>query len=263
MWGNEMKSSLSNAGYFIVKISQEEGEKLKNQFVKIHRDIRKGTIALTSEIDEGAEDSLISKIKQKFPQSQFLTERTPPSNYKKIQNSDYLWVINSLDGRINFSRGHRNFSISIALVQNMQTNIGVIHIPMESVTYIATLESPNEIYTSKTNKLKDALVALDWPYNLRQREQVIEWASRLAPHIRQIKSTGSASSDLALVASGKIDAYIQLGTKPWHTLAGGLMVEKNGGRITTPEGDDRDPFNDRIFASNGILHDPILELINK
>ncbi len=246
----------------------EAGYMLRDHFKKVGgRTLRRGAVTLTMEADEAADIFLKSRLKKKYPESQFLSEETAAHGYSKLVDSDYLWIVDSLDGRINFSRGHENFAISVALVKDKMTQLGVIYAPIRGDSYWATVESEgvflnnNVVSVSEINQFKNSLIALDWPYNLRQRETVLRWASAFAPRVRQIKSTGSAVLDLALVAAGKIDAYVQLGTKPWDTAAGALLVEKAKGRVTTPEGENWDPFNHRILATNSILHDPILDLI--
>lgn len=265
-----MEVELSEVRLQATEVIVRAGSLLKKEFEKVSDDeVRIGAIERIEAADEASDKLLRENLKRLYPQSEFLTETTTPSEYKKVQSSPWLWIIDSLDGRINFSRKHPNFVISVALSNGSAVRLGLIHFPLSGQTFWAqegiegAFLDNDPILVSGVRHMKDALIALDWPYNLKQRETVVEWAGSFAPKIRQIKSTGSAAADLAMVAAGRIDAYVQLGTKPWDVAAGGLLVRKAGGKVTTPENEAWDPFNDRIFASNGILHQPILNLINR
>lgn len=246
----------------------EAGYMLKDHFKKVEgRAMRRGAVVLTAEVDEAVDNFLKGRLRKQYPQSQFLSEATSSNDYSKLIDSDFLWIVDSLDGRINFSRGHENFAISVGLVSNRKTQLGIIYAPIKGDSYWAKADSDevflnnNPVRVSEINQFKNSLIALDWPYNLRQRETVVKWVNAFSPIVRQIKSTGSAVLDLALVSAGKIDAYVQLGTKPWDTAAGSLLVQKAGGRITTPDGGNWNPFTHQILATNDLLHNAILDLI--
>lgn len=260
---------LSEVRIYTTVLITEAGNILRNEFDKItDGEIRRGVVEKTIAADEAVDRFLRQELKKQYPGSQFLTEETPPSDYDLVKNSPLLWIIDSLDGQINFSRRHPNFTISVALANDSEVGLGLIHFPLTGEIFWAQQDmegaflNDKPIKVSEIKHIKDTLIAIDWPYNLRQRETVLKWANCFAPKIRQLKSTGSAAADLAMVAAGRIDAYIQLGTKPWDTAAGGLLVRKAGGSVTTPEKENWDQFHDRIFASNGVLHDPIADLIN-
>jgi len=119
------------------------------------------------------------------------------------------------------------------------------------------------IAVSFTDDLGESVVACDWAWGLEKRLNVVRWLGNVSTHVRQVKSMGSAVADLATLASGRIDAYMHSGLKPWDVAASALLIEKAGGRITTPTGENWGVFQPDILATNGILHDRILDLINE
>jgi len=210
---------------------------------------------------------LRENIKRQYPQTSLLTEETAPKDYSPLRKVDNLWVIDPLDGTVNFSRNHPNFAISIGLVDKGIPKLGVVYVPVTNDLYWAERDQEGAfcngklIRISPTENLEETVVACDWGWQLEKRLNVVRWLGSIVMHVRQIKSMGSAVADLASLAAGKIDGYIHSGLKPWDVAASALLIEKAGGKITTPAGEDWDVFCPEMLASNGILHDKILNLI--
>ncbi|OGD83383.1 hypothetical protein A2165_03530, partial [Candidatus Curtissbacteria bacterium RBG_13_40_7] len=200
---------------------------------------------------------------------QFLTEETAPEDYSSLRSADNLWVIDPLDGTINFSRKHPNFAISVALVNKGVLQLGVVHVPLTGDTYWAQADKEQAfvngtpMQVSATEDMREVVLACDWAWGLEKRLNVVRWLGNISTHVRQIKSMGSAVSDLASLANGRIDGYIHSGLKPWDVAASALLIEKAGGKITTPAGGEWNVFNADMLATNGILHEPILKLVNE
>lgn len=265
---------LTEAKEVAVRIALLAGHYLNKYFntdviTKVQSETTEG-LDLTSEADTKSDAIIRNGLLTNFPQSEILSEEVPPEEYSQFADVENLWIVDPLDGTINFTRGDPNFGISIALVSHSVTQLAVIHVPVRGETYWGQADLPgvylNDVKkeVSRVAEFKKASIALDWPYtNIGVRDEVLRWATCFAPHLLQPKSRGSAVIDLATVAVGRMDAYVQLGIKPWDIAAGGLLVEKGGGMVTTPTGEPWSPFYDRILASNGILHRSILDLIRK
>lgn len=213
-------------------------------------------------------DSLIEKtLREEFPESDILTEETAPKDYSNFKDSESLWVVDPIDGTTNFSRGHPNFAISIALVNKGKTEIGFIKNPLTGDTYWTNIGeeraflNDKPIQVSKLNDFGKLLIALDWPYDMEKRKIVYGWMGQLYTKVRQIKCLGSAVSDLGSLAAGRLDGYLNAGLKPWDSAAASLLVEKAGGKITTPSGGEWNVFEPDIVATNGLIHQEILNLI--
>ncbi len=262
--------NLTETRKYLIGLATEAGGILKRYFISGEFTSRsKGGVDFLTQADEEVDQFLLSSIKEKFPENDILTEETAPkdySPYKKIKN---LWVIDPLDGTINFSRGNPHFAISIGLVDKGVSKLGVIYAPLENNLYWAQEDEENAFLNGKpikistTADLKEAVIACDWGWKLESRLSVVRWLKNIAAHIRQIKSMGSAVVDLASLASGRVDAYIHSDLKPWDVAASSLLIKKAGGEITTPNDEEWNVFNPEILASNKILHDSILDLINK
>ncbi len=266
-----MKSiNLTQAREFLFDLVPQAGKILKRYFVsrKFTQRQKKG-VDFSTQADVEVDSFLVKHIKKRYPHAKFLTEETAPSDYSSLRNEDILWVIDPLDGTINFSRRHENFAISIGLVDKGIPKLGVVHNPLSGDTYWAQEEKEgsflngHEIKVSKTFDYREVILACDWPYDFGERLKVVNWIGILSQHVRQIKALGSAVADLAKVADGRIDCYIHAGLKPWDQAAAGLLILKAGGKITTSTGAKWDVFQPDVLAANRTLHKKILDLINK
>lgn len=268
----EMNNSidLTEARKYLVNLVPQAGETLKKYFVSHDFTQRsKGGVDFTTQADEEVDAFLVEQIKKQYPQTKFLTEETSPTDYSSSKDVNDLWIIDPLDGTTNFSRKHPNFAISIGLVDKGIPRLGVVHIPMTGDTYWAQADQQEAflngepIQVSPIDNLGASVVACDWAWGLEKRLNVVRWLGNISTHVRAIKSMGSAVADLASLAGGRIDAYMHSGLKPWDVAASALLIEKAGGKITTPTGANWDVFQPDLLATNGILHGRILNLINE
>lgn len=261
---------LTEAREYLTELTPQAGEILKKHFNAGGYSTRqKEGVDFTTQADEEVDVFLREHIAERFPHTRFLTEETAPEDYSSLRGADNLWVIDPLDGTINFSRKHPNFAISVALVDRGVSQLGVVHVPMTGDTYWAQTDineahlNGSPIHVSQTEDLREVVLACDWAWGLEKRLNVVKWLGNISTHIRQVKSMGSAVADLASLANGRVDAYIHSGLKPWDVSASALLIEKAGGKITTPTGDKWDVFQPDILATNGVLHEPILRLVDE
>jgi Archaeal fructose-1,6-bisphosphatase and related enzymes of inositol monophosphatase family len=262
--------SLLDAKEFLVKLVQEAGEVLCKYFDSgSFTQKSKGGVDFLTQADEEVDAILLKRLKEKYPQGNFLTEETAPEDYSSLKELDNLWVVDPLDGTANFSRKSPNFAISIGLVDKGKSKLGVVYVPMTKNLYYAMEDQENAylneqpIHVSSTESLGELVVAVDWPWKLEKRLQVVEWIKNMSMSVRQIKAMGSAVADLASLAEGRVDAYLHSGLKPWDVAASSLIIEKAGGKITSSNGNQWNVFQPDIFVSNGKVHEPLLDLITK
>lgn len=262
--------NLTEAREYIVNLTLQAGKTLKKYFTSGKFTSKsKGGVDFLTQADEEVDHFLRESIEKRYPQTEFLTEETAPLDYSKFKDVDNLWVIDPLDGTVNFSRGNSHFAISIALVDKGVSKLGVVYAPVVENMYWAQVDKDaafldgNPIKVSITDNMKETVLACDWAWNLEKRLRVVSWLGKICTEVRQIKCMGSAVSDLASLAEGKIDAYLNSGLKPWDVAAGALFIEKAGGKITTPQGETWDVFCSDMLASNGVLHGDLLDLINR
>ncbi len=259
---------LTDAKLYIIELLHQAGAILMNNFKNSNLEsFGKGDLDIVTKADLTVDQFLRKAVLARYPHTLLLTEETAPQDYSEFKNLENLWVIDPLDGTVNYSRGHPNFAVSAAMVSKGVSKVGIVYVPATKETYWAQedVEQPflndKPICVSKVDNLKESSFVCDWVTNVKEREVMIHWLGEIAPHVRQIKSMGSAVSDIASLADGRIDAYLNPGLKPWDLAAASLIVQKAGGVITTPEGEAWDIFNPRAVITNGILHDRILNII--
>lgn len=245
------------------------GEILERHFQeKAYAHVQKAGVDFTTAADMETDSFLRAGLGRAFPDCDFLTEETAPPDPTLLAGASDLWVIDPLDGTINFSRGVPHFAISVAWVCAGLPHLGAIYLPLSRDLYLARSDGTGArkngipIHVATTAVLRQCTVACDWSWDVARRKNVIRYLDALCPHIRQIKSMGSAVADLAQLAEGRIDAYVHSGLKPWDVSAASLLVTQAGGRITTPQGDRWSIFEPDLLAGTPTLHPAILQLIS-
>jgi len=271
MHSREDEINLTEAIEFVMGLMPPAADILRKYFnsaglVSEYKDEREAVTQADLEVDQFLRD----EISKKYPRAKFLTEETSPRNpedqkalFKSLKNEEDLWIIDSLDGTWNFSKGHPNFAISVALGRKGYTRLGIVYVPMSYELYWAQEDiegaylNGQRIYVSKTDRIESSVFECDFPSNMDKRRQTWERQGKVLD-VMQMKTMSSAVADLASLVCGRIDAYLNGGLKPWDVAAVYLIDEKAGARVTTPEGNHFNVFEPDIFASNGILHEEFL-----
>lgn len=259
--------NLDDAQQFLAEtVIPQAGAILRRKFESGNLEQRqKDGVDFTTQADEEADIFIVNNLRSRFPQSQFLTEETAPQDFGDLSDADNLWVIDPLDGTTHHARGRRTFAISIALARKGRIRLGMIYVPMENSLYWATEDTKeaymnNEpIHTSQTQSLREAILVCEWAWGLDNRKKVISDLDKLCTSVRQVISI-AAVYDLALLAAGKSDIHFHYGLYPWDVAAASLIIEKAGGKITTPDGKEWNVFNPDMLATNGLLHQQVLDL---
>lgn len=177
-----------------------------------------------------------------------------------------MCIIDSIDGTINFSRQDPNFAISVAFAKEDKVLLGVIYRPLQDELYWALEKGKSafcnnkKIGVSKLSRLDQITFACDWVPNIEKRKEMLRILTKSLPKVRQIKSMGSAVSDMAKLAKGGIDAYINFGLKPWDVAAASLIIEKAGGKVTTINGERFTIFSQDIVAANPYIYEQVMKL---
>ncbi len=263
------RRELLAAEKLLERIVPKAGDILRKHYQERNFSVRqKGGVDFTTQADVETDTFLTNEIAKVFPKHKFLTEETAKNeDWSVFKDAESLWIIDPLDGTINFSRGEPNFAISVALVSRGKTLLGVAYNPITDDYFTASearegvFKNGERVKVSEVSELREVTLACDWAWGLEKRLNVVEWLRKVSTHIRQVKSMGSAVADLAKVAEGKVDVYLHSGLKPWDVAASAYFVQKAGGKVTLPDGGEWNVFEQDIFASNGILHPKIAELL--
>ena len=190
----------------------------------------KGKNDFVTEVDKNAEEIIISTIQKSYPDHAFLAEESGQRG-----ESDYLWVIDPLDGTTNFLHSFPHFAVSIALKQKGILNQAVVYDPLKQELFTATKGkgaqlNNRKIRVSSKKELDGALLGTGFPYSDEKAMlKFIESYKALFPKVAGIRRAGVASLDLAYVASGRLDGFWEFNLKPWDIAAGVLLIQEAGG----------------------------------
>jgi myo-inositol-1(or 4)-monophosphatase len=246
-------AAAKEAGALLLRLSEEDIRyTMKNQH------------DILAEGDLQSEEIILKHIKDAFPAHCILSEEKG----EVIRDSEYIWVIDPIDGTINFSRKIEEFCISIALVHRGEIVLGVLYQPVLDKLYVAEKgkgASLNEqkIVVSKETALINALVATDITSNVDKRKETFDVLNTICADFRHLRIFGSSALHLAKIAEGKLDFYFKTAFNYWDFAAGILLIEEAGGKVTDVDGDRISKDSPNIIASNGILHKAAVELVRK
>lgn len=255
-----LRSRLTNVA---ILAAQQAGEVLKKAFSSSYSSTSKGgKHNLVTEYDQKVEDLIIKFIRKHFPDHGFLGEEGGSTGET---SQGVQWLIDPIDGTVNFAHNIPVFSVSIAASFQGNPLSGVVYNPMTNELFVAekglgAYLNGIPIKVTKTPILADAILATGFPYNVNENplrciDHFVSFAKLGVP----IRRLGSAALDLAYVASGRFDGFWEVSLHPWDFAAGKLLVEEAGGKITTYHKEEVTTFTDStIIASNTLLHDQML-----
>lgn len=217
-----------------------------------------------SDVDHAAEQSIVEVLLKAYPDHAILGEE---SGQGGALESDYLWIIDPLDGTTNYLHGLPHFSVSIALQVKGRLEQGVVYNPVSQELFTAsrgegaTLNS-KRIRASGVSNLENALLCTGFPYREGSNvDRHIGALTSLTIASGGIRRTGSAALDLAFVAAGRLDGFWQSGLKPWDCAAGGLLVREAGGLIKDLSGDDQWLDSGDVVATSPKLMHAMLNVL--
>ncbi len=243
----------------------EAGTVIRNLFGTSVSVRHKGDIDLVTEADVAAEKIIIEILDKSTIKASLLAEESH-SQYDTVPQNP-VWIIDPLDGTTNFAHGFPWFGVSIAYASKGEPLAGVIYCPIQDELFIACRDAGAWLNNEKINvsgvtRLQDSLVATGFPYDIhKDPEPVVSAFSAVLNKAQDIRRAGSAALDLAYLACGRLDGFWEIKLKPWDTAAGQLLVEEAGGKITTLNGDQYNPFVPEILATNGIIHGELIDTI--
>ena len=225
---------------------------------------KEGINNLVTEADHASEKAIFEVIKNDYPDHFLLSEETG----EIVTDSSYKWIIDPIDGTVNFAHGLPLCCVSIGLEQDGQMIMGVVHNPFfkefffAQKGYGATLNDKKITVSQETSVLTSCLVT-GFPYSyLDQPNGPLEVFSRLIRAGVPVRRLGSAAIDLCWVAAGRFDGFYEHKLNAWDSAAGYLMVEEAGGRVSDFTGGRYSPYQPHIIATNGKIHDELISVVN-
>lgn len=251
-----------------VRAAQRAADLIRRRAGRVEEETirEKGVHDLLTRTDEEAQRLIVEVLTEAFPEYEVLAEEGAEDWSQKARG--HRWIIDPIDGTTNFTHGVPPYAVSIALQHEAEIVVGVVLDVAADELFSAVRGSgiyvdgrPAQV--SKTQVMDKALLATGFPY--RTFEQVDRYLEVLGCFMRRsrgIRRHGAASVDLAWLACGRFDGFFETGLSPWDVAAGVLLVEEGGGRVTDYRGEGHPIFDRQILATNGLLHEPMLEVLH-
>ena len=216
-----------------------------------------------SEVDIAAERAIIDTLKEVYPDHGFMGEESGSTSHQ----SDFIWIIDPLDGTTNFLHNFPQYCVSIALQHKGEITQAVIYEPNRNDLYTATkgrgaFLNDKRIRVSKCDKLKESLIGTGFPFrDFKHLDTYLAMFKSMLQKTTGIRRPGSAALDLAYVANGSLDAFWEIGLSPWDIAAGALLVQEAGGIISNLNGKEGWLQSGNVLAASPKIYDAMLETL--
>jgi myo-inositol-1(or 4)-monophosphatase len=248
----------------LYKAIEEGANELKRYFNGTFTISSKATINdLVTEADHASEKAIFKVIQQNHPDHFILSEETG----SMPTQSNIKWIIDPIDGTINFANGIPICCVSIGVEENGEMMMGAVYIPFMNELFFAekgkgAFLNDQPIKVSSKNDLLTSCLVTGFPYQYLDTEngplQIFEKLIRKSIPVRRL---GSAALDLCWTAAGRFDGFYEHKLQAWDSAAGFLIVQEAGGVVTDLKGEKYNPYQPGIIASNGQIHDQLLNLL--
>lgn len=257
-----MKDALEVA----VEAALAAGKIQRDRSQNIGRISSKGLRDLVTEVDILCEEEVIRIIKKRFPDHQFLAEESGAS---EESSSPGKWIIDPLDGTINYAHGFPCYCVSIGFEYEGEIIVGVVYNPNLDELFVAekgkgaTMNSV-PISVSSIPKLEDSLLVTGFtPEVVHSQDDNMDIFRDFMKASQAVRRPGSAAIDLCYTAMGRFEGFWELKLHPWDVAAGLLIMEEAGGKVTKLDGTPLSVYDRQILASNGLVHDQMVAILKK
>lgn len=256
-----------NALALAIDLAKQAGALQRARLGDVRSIEMKGLTDPVTDVDKACEALILAAIHAQFPAHAILAEESGAS--ANTEGAEWRWIIDPLDGTVNFAHGYPLFCVCIALQHRGQTELGVIYEPNRDELFVAergrgATRNGTRMRVSPRTKLIESLFATGFAYGREQGELAINIPifNRMLMEARAVRRDGVAGVDLAYVACGRFDGFWEFYLRPWDLAAGVLLVEEAGGRVTNIDGAPFDLFGTQVLATNGVLHDALQSTIS-
>ena len=226
----------------------------------------KGPGDFVSSADKRTEKILINELQKAHPEYGIVTEESGIFNKSNLNNR---WIIDPIDGTMNFLNGIPQFAISIGYEEDNEIKCGVIFNPIMNEMFCAergngAYLNNSRIRVSNKKKIKDALLVTGGPKGASKiKDKIFSEYIKISKNVSNVRKFGSAALDMAYVACGRFDGYWQRELNYWDIAAGIIILKEAGGFVDFFEEDKNQPLKKNIIASNSNIHGELRDLINK
>jgi myo-inositol-1(or 4)-monophosphatase len=247
-----------------IEIAHEAGALLNSFFEQPLEIEYKGPMDVVTEADRRSEALITKRLSEEFPDHAIVAEEG--GGHKS--NSEYCWYVDPLDGTTNFAHRFPAFCVSLGLARRNEVIAGVIYDPFHRELYTAergagAFMNGRRLSVSKIESLAEGLVATGFPPYASDHELNIQYYFKFTQVCHGVRRAGSAALDLCSVAAGRFEGFWELKLNPWDKAAGVLMVTEAGGRVSDLSGGPLKLLENEVFASNGLVHDAMLQVFSE
>lgn len=258
--GNNMDKFLKTA----IEAAKEAGKIQLERRGNMGKICYKGDINIVTEVDLLCEKKIVKIIKDNYPEHSILTEEKGET----LTGSDYKWIIDPIDGTTNYAHDFPCYCSSIALELKGEIVLCAVYQPVLDELFFAqkgkgAFLNRHKIHVSKTKTLLESLLATGFAYDVHESEiDNMDHFTDFIKKAQSIRRPGSAVLDLCYVALGRFDGFWELKLQPWDVAAGILLIEEAGGKVTGISGEKYSIYSKNILASNGFIHQDMINVLN-
>jgi myo-inositol-1(or 4)-monophosphatase len=249
---------------FACALAVDAGALLKRGFNRRMTVRYKGRIDPVTEVDLKSERFIVDRIRRRFPDHDILAEESTASR-KRI--SEFKWIIDPLDGTVNFAHGFPIYCVSIAVEHEGAVFAGAVYDPERDELFHASrgrgaYVNKQRLQVSTERHLEKALLVTGFAYDIgTSRRNNLGYFARMIKKAQGIRRPGSAAIDICWVAAGRADGFWELKLHPWDTAAALLLLHEAGGRSSRVNGRPHSIYDPDLVASNGLLHDQMRRVL--
>lgn len=244
-----------------VEAARLGGTFLREYFGKRKEIVFKSAIDPVTNADMASEQAIVDFISKRFPGHDIVTEETRPD----LTGSPYRWVIDPLDGTVNYAHDHPMVAVSVGVVVNDDVEAGAVYNPIREELFTASRDggaalNGTPLHVSGIGDLDRSLLATGFPYDIRENPyNNLEHFCHMAKRAQAVRRDGSAALNLCYTAAGRYDGYWELAISPWDIAAGSLIVDEAGGTVSDLSGGVFSIDKRQVLATNGLIHDAVIQ----
>ena len=251
-------SIAEEAGQMIVRAREQQG---------FSRRMKKDN-ELVTDVDVAVDQLISKRLEEHFPSEARMSEELAPESAVHVEAS-HLWVVDPIDGTVNFSQGLRHVAVSIGWLEEGIAKVGVVHAPFLGETFSAVegggaFCNGQPIQPSNADSLMHSLVGTGFPYRHESRKQLLKRLEAVLMHCQDLRRNGAAALDLCDVACGRLDAYYE-SVSPWDFVAGWVIAREAGARVghlyEVPSAVPADLYSEHLLVAAPGVYDAMAYLL--
>jgi len=225
----------------------------------------KSTNDFVTEVDRAAEQAIIDTLLGAYPGHGILAEES--GRERGARDSEYLWIIDPLDGTTNFIHGFPVYAVSIALAHRGKIEQAVVYDPARNDLFVASKGrgaylNDRRLRVSRRTRIQDALIGTGFPFRKGDNfKRYVKMFEEVMQHCAGLRRPGAAALDLCYVAAGWYDGFFETGLSPWDIAAGSLMVTEAGGLIGNFTGEADFLYQREVVAGNPKVYGQLVQLL--